>query len=240
MILQDLRSFDVLYYRTGLGHIGALFLRKYLATHGLSAVNLGKDTHVSGGRKTFQILRAARSGVRLPRTLIDHTESYDVLVHELGSPFVAKPDRGSQGRGVRLIRTVEAFSALLAEPGVERIYQAFVPHACDFRVHIVGGVAVAAYSRVSAEDEFRTNVSQGGSMYPIVESRRSELYVLAEKLNASFGLDISAVDFLVHEETGELYFSEINSNPGWEMSDCEATGVDMTKIVLEYLESRVM
>lgn len=238
MVAQDLRLYDVLYYRTGLGPIGALFLRKYLAHHNLIAVNLGPDTHVSGEIKSFQVLRAARAGVRLARTIVNRTGTYKDVRALLGVPFVAKPDNGSQGKGVVLVDSEESFDALDTEVGeAERIYQEFIPHACDYRVHIVGGKAVAAYSRVSAPEEFRTNVSQGGAMCPIEETARAELYALAENINKVFGYDIAAIDFLVHKNTGELCFGEVNSNPGWEESDAEATGVDMTTLVLDYLES---
>jgi RimK family alpha-L-glutamate ligase len=239
--VQRLLDYDVIYYRTGLGAVGSRFLKEFLAKHGRRAQNLGPGTHACDTQKTYQMLKAARAGVRIAKTVVDSSGSFDVMTSSLGSPFVAKPDQGSQGRGVRLVHSAEEFTDVeaLSEDN-DYIYQSFIDHTHDYRVHIVGGKAVATYSRVPVDGDFRTNLSRGGSMHQVDDTLKDELYLLAEKINALFGADISAVDFLPSETDGQLYFAEINDNPGWELSDKEATGVDMTALVLDYFERCIL
>lgn len=234
----QLQNYDVLYYRTGLGQTGSQLLDAYLERAGRRAVNLIARKHPLVHRKTYQAVVAARCDARVPKILLDVDSAYAVLTKELGQPFIAKADVSSQGRDVFRIESEADLHAVRSRSDAhEFFYQEFVPHKHDCRIHIVGGKAVSGYTRTAAPGDFRTNLHQGGSMGELLPQHKAELFPLAEKIASHLELAICAVDFLPHTETGELYFAELNSNPGWQEWNARYTGVDVSECVLDYFES---
>jgi RimK family alpha-L-glutamate ligase len=233
----ELLTYDVLYYRTSLGSVWARALERYLATYGRRAINLVAVQHPFLADKSMQTLTVSTKGILTPKTLLDSTYTHDTLVSALGTPFVAKRKNSAQGRDVHLIRSEADFVDTIKEKNKnEYIYQEFIPHEYDCRVHLINGKAVAGYRRMRCKDDFRCNVSLGARMEPLLSKDKQALFALAERVAGAFGLELHVVDFMVHKETGQYYFVEINDNPGWEMSDQEATGVNMSAKVIDSFE----
>lgn len=234
----SLPSFDVVYYRTGLSRDGAIFLEKLLKSKNVKTVNLQYSTHPFAHDKTYETQIADASGLSTPITLTDCNQKYDYAVEILGTPFVAKPNFGTQGNGVKLIKNEAELNSYIEESvGTKTLLQECIPHDCEYRVHTVGGKTVAMYKRTPAPDDFRSNISTGGAMHPVEPELVSELSDLAEKAAKAFDFEILATDFMRHRETGEFYFTEININPGWEISDMDSTDVDLSSVTADYLES---
>ena len=232
-----LLTYDVLYYRTSLGPVWARALDRYLKRHGRHAVNLLAGTFPFLADKSSQALTVAAEGVLMPKTLLDTTYSYETIVREIGTPFVAKRKESAQGRDVHLIHSEEEFLETVPKDKSNKyLYQEFIPHEYDCRVHLINGKPVAGYRRMRCKDDFRCNVSLGARMRPLLPGDTKQLYLLAERISGMFGLEMHVVDFMVHKKTNEYYFVEINDNPGWETSDKEATGVDMSARVIDSFE----
>jgi glutathione synthase/RimK-type ligase-like ATP-grasp enzyme len=233
----NLLSYDVLYYRTSLGPIWARALQRYLTENDRRAINLIAVEFPFLNNKALQALKAGAAGMRTPITIVDATNSYDTIAHELGSPFVAKATDSAQGKDVHLIRS-DADLAALVEARVhdDYLYQQYVAHAYDCRIHLIGGKPVAGYRRMQCVDDFRCNVSLGAEMQPLSKEDEVTLFPLAEQVADIFGLELHVVDFLLGKDDGKYYFVEVNENPGWESSDEEATGVDMSALVVDYFE----
>ena len=232
-----LLDYDVLYYRTSIGSIWAQALEKYLAKHRKRAINLDILTHPYRYYKTYQAYVAGKSGVKTPKTILDTTGSYEKISKSLGGTFVVKADISAQGRDVHLVHSEEEFLPYAENQSEkEYFYQEYIPHDFDCRVHMIEGKPVASYRRVPVDGDFRTNVSRGAQMEPVDESMQKDLYPLAEKITQSMELNICAVDFIVRNTDGEYFFTEVNLNPGWELSDQDATGVHMSALVIDYFE----
>ncbi|MBQ9914876.1 MAG: RimK family alpha-L-glutamate ligase, partial [Clostridia bacterium] len=89
-------------------------------------------------------------------------------VKTLGLPLVIKECFGSFGAQVYLIKTEEeAIEKAKSLAGVPFIMQEYVAssHGCDLRLQVVGNEVVCAMLRKNEQD-FRANVSNGGSMEP--------------------------------------------------------------------------
>jgi RimK family alpha-L-glutamate ligase len=232
-----LLTYDVLYYRTSLGSVWARALERYLATYGRRAVNLVAIQFPFLNDKALQALTVSMAGILTPKTILDATYKYETITQELGTPFVAKRKESSQGKGVYLIHSEDAFRVKVERKDRNKyVYQEFIPHDYDCRIHLIDGKAAAGYRRIHCAEDFRCNVSLGASMEPLSSKDEEVLYPLAERVADVFGLEMHVVDFMVHKETKEYYFVEINDNPGWEMSDMEATGVDMSAKVIDSFE----
>lgn len=230
-------DFDILYYRTSLGPVWARALQRYLEKHNCRAINLRAVESPFLSDKTLQTMLAATEGFRTPKTLLAASNDYNALVLALGTPFVAKANSGSQGNEVYLIHSKQEHKSLIDERVHSNYqFQEYIPHDYDCRIHLIGGKPIAGYRRVPVVNDFRCNVSQGAAMKPLSEEDVEVLYPLAEQISDLFTLEIHVVDFLRSEEDGKYYFVEINDNPGWEISDKEATGEDMSRLVVNYFE----
>lgn len=122
----------------------------------------------------------------------------------LGLPLVFKECFGSFGEQVFLCRT----KAEIAERITDKpfILQEFIAESAgrDRRLEVVGGKVVCAMQRVN-ENDFRSNVTNGGNMLPYTPSKKE--CELAVKACEALGLTFGGVDVL---ENGMV--CEVNSN----------------------------
>ena len=156
----------------------------------------------------------ARAGLPTPATWTCETrEQATEIVRREGGTFVLKPLFGSQGRGLRLIRSADE----LPLPGeVAGVYylQRFVARNGDgfhdFRVLVSRGHAVAAMMRHSAH--WITNVKQGAKPLPAVaDATMKDLAVAATR---AVGADFAGVD-IIYDGDGRPSVLEVNSMPAW-------------------------
>ena len=122
--------------------------------------------------------------------------------------------------------------------GDELLYQKFIPNDGDFRIHVIGGKSVCAYKRIPEGNNFRANVSLGGSMEKIKDKDfLSKIFKISEKVSQSFeGAEVIGVDLIKHNETGEIYFIETNELPGIKKVH-DTTGVNIADKMVDYFES---
>lgn len=188
--------------------------------------------------RSMQLL--ARAGVGIPKTVVsrDNVEVDDLLEELGGSPIIIKLARGTHGNGVVLAETKKAAKSVLQafhvmdQEGTNILLQEFVKESAgvDIRVFVVGGKVVASMKRQSLDDDFRSNLHQGGAGEKIKlteEERRTAI-----KAARSMGLNLCGVD-LMRSDRGPLVL-EVNSSPGFGIE--EVTGRDVATPILEYIE----
>ena len=155
-------------------------------------------------------------------------------VELLGLPLVIKEAYGSFGKQVYLAATYAEVESIV--DGLEEkefLMQEYVEssHGRDVRVNVVGGKVVSAMLRYN-ENDFRSNVSNGGSTKPFaLTDNQKEVAIQACK---AIGLDFAGVDILFGENN-EPIVCEVNSNPHFE-SSYNCTGVDMGVKIIEYIK----
>jgi tetrahydromethanopterin:alpha-L-glutamate ligase len=166
--------------------------------------------------KSMTSFLLARAGIPTPPTwAMESREAARAIVRrELAQgPLVLKPLFGSQGRGLRLIRTV---SDLPDPDNVAGVYylQRFVAVERDgyrdFRLIVSQGRVIAAMVRHSTA--WITNLKQGGR--PIAAVADAEMKALAVGAAAAVGADFAGVDIL-HGADGRATVLEVNSMPAW-------------------------
>ena len=139
-----------------------------------------------------------------------------------GHALVLKPLFGSQGKGLRLVGTVDGVHHPL--PSLERVYgslaylQRFVPAACqpgfDWRVLVVGGRARTAMRRVSRH--WIHNVAQGARCEP--QAMNEALATLAERAAAALELDYAGIDIVPGQASDPMQgmqVIEVNGVAAW-------------------------
>lgn len=185
----------------------------------------------------------AHAGLPTPRTLVQEgRDAAQMLVDAAPGDSVLKPMFGAQGRG---LQRLERGAALPAEPEVGGVYylQDFVaaPHGRtgpddpneemheDFRVFVVGGVAVAAMARRAPS--WITNIHQGAVGVEVAPE--GVLADYAVRAAAAVGADYAGVD-IISGSDGRLMVLEVNSMPAWR-GLYDATGKNMADSLAAHL-----
>lgn len=188
--------------------------------------------------RTLQLL--ARAGVGIPKTVFTrNTTDFDDLIDQVGElPVIIKLARGTHGNGVVLAETKKAAKSVLQafhvmdDDGTNILLQEFVKESAgvDIRVFVVGGKVIASMKRQSLDDDFRSNLHQGGEGVSIKltdEERKTAL-----KAAKAMGLSICGVD-IMRSERGPLVL-EVNSSPGFGIE--KVTGRNVAGPILDYIE----
>lgn len=166
--------------------------------------------------RSMQIM--AKAGVGIPKTVFarDTADLEDVLDQVGGAPVIIKVARGTHGNGVVLAETRKAAKAVMQAfyvEGVSFVVQEFVAESAgvDIRAFVVNGKVVASMMRQSLDDDFRSNLHQGGAGIPVKltdEERKT-----AQRAAKAMGLSVCGVD-MMRSERGPLVL-EVNSSPGF-------------------------
>jgi tetrahydromethanopterin:alpha-L-glutamate ligase len=158
-----------------------------------------------------------RAGIAVPRTWTAETRDRAVTIaqRELRrGPLVLKPLFGSQGRGLRLLASIDDIPAQEEVDGVYYL-QRFMgverhQRYHDFRIFVVNGIPIAGMTRRC--DSWITNVKQGGTPEPLGRDRQLE--ELAVRAAAAVAADFCGVD-LLRGADGAAVVLEVNSMPAW-------------------------
>jgi ribosomal protein S6--L-glutamate ligase len=159
----------------------------------------------------------------------------DVLEQVGGAPVIIKVARGTHGNGVVLAETRKAAKAVMQAfyvEGVSFVVQEFVAESAgvDIRVFVVNGKVVASMLRQSLDDDFRSNIHQGGE--GIVVKLTDEERKTAQKAAKAMGLPVAGVD-LMRSERGPLVL-EVNSSPGFGIE--KVTDRNVAAKIIDYAE----
>jgi ribosomal protein S6--L-glutamate ligase len=185
--------------------------------------------------RSMQLL--AKAGVGIPKTVFarEAADLDDVLEQVGGAPVIIKVARGTHGNGVVLAETRKAAKAVMQAfyvEGVSFVVQEFVAESAgvDIRALVVNGKVVASMLRQSLDDDFRSNIHQGGEGIPVKltpEERRT-----AQKAAKAMGLPVAGVD-MMRSERGPLVL-EVNSSPGFRIETF--TNANVAASIVEYAE----
>jgi RimK family alpha-L-glutamate ligase len=166
--------------------------------------------------KSMTSFLLARAGIATPPAwAVESREAAAAIVvrEAVDRPLVLKPLFGSQGRGLRLIRTPND----LPEPAVVNgVYylQCFVgverDGFRDFRLLVSRGRVIAAMARHSTH--WITNVKRGAR--PVAVVANDEMRELAVRAATAVGAAFAGVDVL-YDIDGRPTVLEVNSMPAW-------------------------
>lgn len=179
----------------------------------------------------------AKAGVGIPKTVFarETADPEDVILQAGGVPLIIKVARGTHGKGVVLAETKKAAEAVMQAfyvEGVNFLVQEFVKESAgtDIRAFVVGGKVVASMQRQSLDDDFRSNLHQGGegTIIKLTDEERKT----AQKAAKAMGLPICGVD-MMRSERGPLVL-EVNASPGFGIE--KVTGRNVAAKIIEYVE----
>lgn len=234
---SDLGDIDVIIPRIGqsITKYGTAMVRQFemqgvFTTASSIAINRARDK-----LRATQIL--ARAGVGIPKTVFarETADVEDVIEQVGGVPVIIKVARGTHGKGVVLAETKKAAEAVMQAfyvEGVNFLVQEFIKESAgtDIRAFVVNGKVVASMKRQSLDDDFRSNIHQGGegTAIKLTEEERKT----AQKAAKAMGLPVCGVD-MMRSERGPLVI-EVNPSPGFNIE--KVTDRNVAAKIVEYIE----
>lgn len=192
--------------------------------------------------KILSGFRIAASGIKMPVTLpapmtysnIGYTDTsfVECAANRLGYPVIVKEAFGSFGAQVYKADNYSELKGITDKISSPFLLQEYIKssYGRDIRLQVVGDRVVASMYRYS-DNDFRANVTNGGSMKPYTpDDAQCELAVRAVK---ALGLDFAGVDVLFGEDD-EPILCEVNSNAHFKNID-ECTGSDIAKEIIGHI-----
>jgi glutathione synthase/RimK-type ligase-like ATP-grasp enzyme len=206
--------------------------------------------------KTRQMMRLARDGIPVPRTIavVGAERLVDAVAGFDGGPLILKPNRSGKGLGVRLYETPEQI--LQAAENEE------LPEAVDgtlllqeyirgesghvYRAEFVGGRflyllkidATGGFELCPADacdlDAF-CPATPSGKKFEIVEGVVTpEQIALYERFLSANGIGIAGIEFVVRPD-GERVVYDVNTNTNYNAEAEAATGKSGMRAIADYL-----
>lgn len=176
----------------------------------------------------------SKHGVATPEFRLFHRDDTESLkkVMKKWKRMIYKPTDGWGGVGLTKIEseaTLDTLMPFLNFVDLRYFYvEKFVKYDnTDFRVDIVDGEFVACYGRKAAKDDWRTNVTSGGSVF--MRDANDDIIDLAKKAVEVCGADIAGVDIIYDLEREEYVVLEVNGIPAFATPQQEKMGLDFNE-----------
>lgn len=221
-----------------------LYLARQLESMGIPLFNNSYTIEVSDDKiKSYQLLAEAK--VPIPETIISPKVYYNhdkidysflkYVIEKFKFPLILKEAFGSFGQQVYLIEN-EGQLLSKVKKLVDRpiLFQQFIDssYGRDIRLQVVGEEVVTSMLRKS-ENDFRANISSGGSMEPYKPTAEEKrLAILAAK---AVNADFAGVDILFGPNNTPLV-CEVNSNAHIRnLYNC--TGVNAADYIIKHIKN---
>lgn len=227
--------------RTGSGsNYFCLAAMRQLENLGIPVINNSASIdRVKDKLETSQVL--ARHGIPIPKTmLVRWPINEDLVNNEIGFPCVVKVITGSHGKGVYLCKDSNSFAELMElinslATNKSLIIQEYIGYkvGTDLRVWVVGGKVISAMQR-SAANDFRANISNGGTGAPF--KLTPEIEFISRETARILDLDIAGIDLLFDIDGFKV--CEANSAPGF-LGFENYCKEDIAKSVVDYIKFRI-
>jgi len=146
-------------------------------------------------------------------------------------PFIVKPNKGSKGQGVALIRTMSDLNHT-ENPIEELVFQNFIKNSGDYRIFVLGGRVLGVIKRTAREGGFLNNISQGGSATMVTDPKiLGALRRIGTTVASIFELTICGVDVIYDEIEKKFFFLEVNTVPQWQGFQA-ATNINVAREII--------
>ena len=204
----------------------------YIKKHKIPFICYGHKT--ANHSKTFEIYNLASNNIPIIPSLISN--DYDDIkdfVDEYKFPIITKPINGKQGREILQHSSLESILDAVNKSEIPLIIQPMIPNDGDYRVWILKGKVIGVIKRSpNAEEEFRSNISLGGTAQ--VAELPDDVLDMAIKSAQILDLDMAGVDIIQDINTKKYYIMEVNAAPQFN-GFMATTGINLFEIITKYI-----
>jgi ribosomal protein S6--L-glutamate ligase len=154
------------------------------------------------------------------------------------SKMVYKPTDGWGGVGLTKIENEASLDMLmpfLNQMDLRYFYiERFIKYDnTDFRVDIVDGKFVSCYGRKASGNDWRTNITSGGSVF--MREANDEIIKVATKAAKACSADIAGVDIIYDIDKEEYIVLEVNGIPAFATPEQEKMGLNFNNKKIEFI-----
>lgn len=220
-----------------------IILARYIEKMGIRVINSSYGIEICDDKAKTHI-ELMRNDILMPKTIVapmtynnigyTNYNFLDKIEHVLSYPIVVKERSGSFGMQVYKADTYDEMLELTKLYGHNNlIYQEFIEtnQCSDIRVNMIGQKCVASMKRIALEGDFRSNITNGGSMHKY-EPNDNEISI-CQKVMRALNLDYAGIDLLVSKDK-KVYVCEVNSNAHFKnIYDC--TGINCASELMKYI-----
>lgn len=221
---EDIAVFDIVHLKTSVERDVTAAVARYMAAHGRQVIDGKAIEHFPESSKLYQYILLSDANISIPKSIFVmpkvYTEegTYELLVKQLGLPFVLKDIRSSRGNNNEVIRDESAYKKMVTAAHEEKVYlvaQTFIPNNGDYRLLAMGQKIVLAIWRHRKDDTTHLNNTSQGGFAELHELSELPAKILLDSLKAlkALGRDIGGVDMVRDTETGKWYCFEVNDGP---------------------------
>lgn len=146
-------------------------------------------------------------------------------------PLIIKDAYGKQGIGAYKVENYDELLAL--EPKLKNntyLLQEFIPNDGDVRILVLKNQILGAIKRSASGNEFRNNVSQGGStiVFPTTENMNQ----IALESAKALGYFLAGIDLIFDQTQQQWLIMEVNRGPQFK-GFAETTGIDVASEIIK-------
>ncbi len=188
---------------------------------------------------TLQIMN--QKNIPFPDTIFAvNPDNIDEQIKLLGgAPIIIKLQEGTHGSGVILAESNKSAKSIIDtmySTNASILLQEFIKESNseDIRAFVIGNKVVASMKRKGSENDFRSNIHQGGSGFKVNLSEEEK--EIAIKATQYLNLPIAGVD-LIRSKRGSLLI-EVNTAPGLQGIE-NYTKHNTAKAIIKFLEDNV-
>lgn len=215
---KNILEYDLVYFRT----VGKYVEQQILIAH--YCVQNGIDVYDPIFRSPFAWVKGKAmeylifSEHKLPviKSFFSSRETFLSIEEKIQYPCIVKKSDASKGDGVFRCNTREEVFDLFDKYHMHLLFQEYVENSGDIRVLVIGNEVVASIERrAGTPEEFRNNISRGGTAHDHTPS--SEEVAIAVQATHSLQYSIAGVD-LVYDAQAKLWkIFEVNKAPQFEI-----------------------
>lgn len=214
---RDIADYDLVFFR---GKLAASIniastISAYVMQAKVPTINTAYAQRRAVG-KLPQMMQLVALGLRIPNTVCAPNQYLAEFVkHKLTFPMVVKDVKGAHGNDNYLVNDPAELQRILHDnPNIEFMAQEYIPNDGDMRVLLVGPHSHMVIYRQGAADTHLNNTSQGGSARLLDAAQVNPDIIQQSRQFAQLcDYEIAGVDVMLHRDTHEHYFLEINSQP---------------------------
>ncbi len=149
-------------------------------------------------------------------------------------PIIVKPIKGSQGRGISLLKTAAemlAYATIFfkerADSDTPIFFQTFVSFVKEYRIFVIDKKIIGLVVKVKKEGKIVANAAQGATFISIENPQQVIVEFILDHLpNGIYGVDV-AID-----TAGSIHLIEANTSPNWKAFQ-ESTGIDVAAVIIQ-------
>lgn len=213
-------------------HISPI-LKQYLINKNIPFIFYGhKRDHIDF--KSFEIYNLSSNNIPIIPSLISRDQNTIAnFIDQYAMPFITKPINGRKGREILQHESIDSILDAVQKSEIPLIIQPMIPNDGDYRVWILKGNVIGVIKRSpNAEEEFRSNISLGGTAQ--VASLPDDVLDMAIKSAQILDLDMAGVDIIQDINTKEYYIMEVNAAPQF-AGFMATTGINLFEIITKYI-----